>query len=65
MLRQAGQPVPRPRADHADVPEHLRDLGITGREMDVYRLLARGMANSQIAGRLDIYQRPSTRTWPA
>lgn len=53
-LRQAGQPVPRPRADHADVPGHLRDLGITGREMDVYRLLARGMANSQIAGRLDI-----------
>ena len=53
-LRQAGQPVPRPRVDHADVPGHLRDLGITGREMDVYRLLARGMANTQIAGRLDI-----------
>ena len=53
-LRQAGQPVPRPRGDHADIPENLRDLGITGREMDVYRLLARGMANSQIAGRLEI-----------
>jgi DNA-binding CsgD family transcriptional regulator len=53
-LREAGQAVPRPRGDHADVPAHLRDLGITGREMDVYRLLARGMANSQIAGRLEI-----------
>jgi DNA-binding CsgD family transcriptional regulator len=53
-LHEAGQPVPRPRGDHADVPAHLRDLGITAREMDVYRLLARGMANSQIAGRLEI-----------
>ena len=64
-LRQAGQPVPRLRGDHADIPENLRDLGITGREMDVYRLLARGLANSQIAGRWRSHRRPSTRTWPA
>ncbi len=53
-LRRAGQPVPRPRRDNSDVPDQLRQLGITCRELDVYKLLARGMANCQIARLLDI-----------
>jgi DNA-binding CsgD family transcriptional regulator len=53
-LRRAGQPVPRPRRDNSAIPDPLRELGITCRELDVYRLLARGMANCQIARLLDI-----------
>jgi DNA-binding CsgD family transcriptional regulator len=53
-LRRAGQPVPRPRRDNSAIPDPLRELGITCRELDVYRLLARGMANCQIARQLDI-----------
>ncbi|HUJ06528.1 MAG TPA: AAA family ATPase [Streptosporangiaceae bacterium] len=54
MLRQAGQEAPRPRPSSARVPAQLRRLGVTCREMDVFRLVAQGMSNSQIAGRLFI-----------
>ena len=53
-LRRAGEPVPRPRGDKSEVPQQLRELGVTCREMDVYKLLARGMANSEIARLLAI-----------
>lgn len=54
MLRQAGQEAPRPRQSSARVPAQLRRLGVTCREMDVFQLVAQGMSNSQIAGRLFI-----------
>jgi DNA-binding CsgD family transcriptional regulator len=53
-LRQAGYPVPRSRRNHAHVPTQLRRLGITNREMDVFRLVAQGLPNAEIARRLFI-----------
>ncbi len=41
-------------ARHCRAPEQLRRLGITSREMDVFRLLAQGMPTAQIAARLCI-----------
>jgi DNA-binding CsgD family transcriptional regulator len=36
------------------VPAQMRRLGITSREMDVYLLVAQGMSNAEIAGKLFI-----------
>jgi DNA-binding CsgD family transcriptional regulator len=54
MLRKAGHPVPRSPRLHAHVPVQLRSLGITNREMEVFRLVAQGLPNSEIARRLFI-----------
>ncbi|HUC60226.1 MAG TPA: BREX system ATP-binding domain-containing protein [Streptosporangiaceae bacterium] len=54
ILRQAGHPVPRSPRNHAQVPPQLRRLGITNREMDVFRLVAQGLPNGEIARRLFI-----------
>ncbi len=54
ILRQAGVPVPRSGRGAAKVPEQLRRLGVTSREMDVYLLIARGYSNSRIAEQLYI-----------
>ena len=48
LLAQAGAPVPRRRGASV-VPSALRALGITGREMDVLRLIAAGRSNREIA----------------
>jgi DNA-binding NarL/FixJ family response regulator len=53
-LRRIGQPIPSPRHARASVPDHLRRLGITSREMDVYQLLGQGLSNTDIAHRLSI-----------
>jgi DNA-binding CsgD family transcriptional regulator len=45
-------------ADPCRAPEQVRRLGITSREMDVFRLLAQGVPTAQIARRLRI----STKT---
>jgi DNA-binding CsgD family transcriptional regulator len=57
LLRKAGAAVPRRRGD-VGVPGELRALGVTSRELEVLRLLAVGLPNREIAGRL--YLSPRT-----
>jgi DNA-binding CsgD family transcriptional regulator len=57
LLRKAGEPVPR-RRELADVPNALRPLGITTRELEVLRLLGQGLPNKEIGERL--YLSPRT-----
>jgi DNA-binding CsgD family transcriptional regulator len=57
LLRRAGVAVPRRRAGEI-VPPDLRALGVTGRELEVLRLLAEGLSNQEIATRL--YLSPRT-----
>jgi DNA-binding CsgD family transcriptional regulator/tetratricopeptide (TPR) repeat protein len=52
LLRRAGAPVPRRRADAAGLPGRLRALGVTGREAEVLGLLAGGLTNREIAERM-------------
>jgi DNA-binding CsgD family transcriptional regulator len=54
LLRQAGEPVPRPRRPSSSMPGQLRKLGITGRELDVFHLIGQGCSNADIAERLFI-----------
>jgi DNA-binding CsgD family transcriptional regulator/tetratricopeptide (TPR) repeat protein len=52
LLRDAGGPVPRRRRASAAVPEALAQHGVTTREADVARLVARGLSNAEIAEQL-------------
>ncbi|GAB90268.1 hypothetical protein GORHZ_092_00170 [Gordonia rhizosphera NBRC 16068] len=52
LLRAGGFPVPRRGRGDAEVPAHLRRLGITSREMDVLLLVAQHLTNVQIAEQL-------------
>jgi DNA-binding CsgD family transcriptional regulator len=56
LLRRAGAPARRGRGD-TEPPEHLRAAGVTSREMDVLVLLAQGLTNAEIAGRLFLSRR--------
>ena len=51
LLGDAGAPVPR-RRGQTTVPEALRALGVTGREVDVLKLVVAGNSNKQIAAEL-------------
>jgi DNA-binding CsgD family transcriptional regulator len=52
QLRAGGLPVPRRGRGTSTVPEHLRRLGVTSREVDVLRLVAAGLPNATIAAQL-------------
>jgi DNA-binding CsgD family transcriptional regulator len=52
LLAKAGSPVPRRRGESSSVPASLRQIGVTDREHEVLTLLAEGLANKEIAGRL-------------
>ena len=56
-LRRLGLPVPRPGRYAEAVPPRLRALGVTGRELQVLRLVAQGLGNVEIATRLQLSRR--------
>jgi DNA-binding CsgD family transcriptional regulator len=58
LLRRAGAPVPRRRSGSDAIPEELRARGVTGRELEVLRLLGEGRSNREIGERL--YLSPRT-----
>jgi len=58
MLRTAGVPLPRRSSAQEGVPDHLRAIGVTARELDVLRLLAEGHTNKDVAAAL--YLSPRT-----
>lgn len=51
VLGEAGAPVPRRRGD-TEVPQALRAMGVTGREVDVLKLVVAGCSNKEIAAEL-------------
>lgn len=56
-LRDAGASAPRRRRGASAVPENLRALGVTSREVDVLALVTSGHTNREIGGALGISQR--------
>lgn len=57
LLRRAGVPVPRRAPDQAGVPDSLRALGVTARELDVLRLVAGGLTSREVGERLHLSPR--------
>jgi DNA-binding NarL/FixJ family response regulator len=56
-LRRLGLPVPRPGRYGETVPPRLRALGVTGRELQVLKLVTQGLGNTEIASRLQLSRR--------
>ncbi|MHA6781453.1 ATP-binding protein [Pseudonocardia saturnea] len=56
-LRMLGVAVPRPGRDRTAMPARLRALGVTGRELEVLRLVAGGASNSEAAASLHLSPR--------
>ena len=52
MMGEAGAPVPRRGRGESEVPEGLRALGVTSREVDVLKLVVAGASNKRIAEEL-------------
>jgi DNA-binding CsgD family transcriptional regulator len=52
LLAAAGAPVPRRGRGESVVPEQLRAMGVTSRELDVLKLVAEGLSNREVAERL-------------
>ncbi|MFI9275584.1 ATP-binding protein [Kitasatospora sp. NPDC052896] len=57
LIRRAGASVPQRRAGSAAVPAELRRQGLTGREYEVFQLVAHRYGNQDIARRLHISPR--------
>jgi DNA-binding CsgD family transcriptional regulator len=57
LLRVAGAPLPRRRAGDDTVPDWLRSLGVTRRELDVLIAVGEGLGNAEIGQRLFISPR--------
>lgn len=57
LLRDLGVAVPRRPSAQAGVPERLRALGVTGRELDVLQLVAEGLTSKDIGDRLYLSHR--------
>lgn len=53
-MGRAGEKMPRRGRGSSPVPEHLRSVGITSRELDVLHLIVEGCSNREIAGRLHL-----------
>ena len=60
-LRAAGEPVPRRGRGESEVPEALRSLGVTSREVDVLWLVAERLSNREIGERLHLSPRTVER----
>jgi DNA-binding NarL/FixJ family response regulator len=61
LLRKAGAPVPRRSPGTDEVPAALRGFNVTGRELEVLRLLGEGRSNREIAERLFMSHRTVER----
>ena len=57
LIREGGGTVPRVGRGDSQVPPALRAIGVTSREMDVLKLVARGRSNQEIATRLHLSRR--------
>jgi len=57
LLGWADAPVPRAGRGDSVVPPDLRAIGVTSREADVLALVAEGLTNSEIGGRLHLSPR--------
>ncbi len=53
--------MPRRRRGDGELPSELVAAGVTGREADVLRLLASGLSNKAIGGRLHLSHRTVER----
>ena len=63
LLRRAGVAVPRRRGDEV-VPPDLRAVGVTGRELEVLRLLAKACRTRRSPAACTCRPAPSSGTWP-